>query len=267
MSVAASFALLSAPLFSPLSILAENSHFVTTESIVAHILRDQQDYDTAFTYANRAVKIARSTHNNELIASALLRRGLISFDKDDIPHTLIDLDTAYNLSKHENAALRGFIAQTAAYAHACVKDNSLETTQALKLFDQAGNIIRQGKIEDDQSFVKLNSGWYHTERAGALLIMKRPTEAFDELDRAEKHLEPDQPRRRAYINIVRAKVYFSTGEFEAATILAEDALTTSQAVKSEQNVAYIEELHKKLSKSKHSNSPQVARLGRLLKSH
>src|SRR6266550_3004090 len=34
MSVAASFALLSAPLFSPLSILAENSHFVTTESIV-----------------------------------------------------------------------------------------------------------------------------------------------------------------------------------------------------------------------------------------
>ncbi len=136
----------------------------------------------------------------------------------------------------------------------------------MKLLDQAGNIARQGNLEDDQSFVKFNPSWYHNERAETLVALNRPNDALDELDRAEDLFGPSQPRRSAYINIFRAKAYTQKGEFTIAATLAEEALTVSKAIKSEYNISCIEEIYEQLNNSKYGNSPQLAKLRYLLTS-
>lgn len=235
--------------------------------LVAHVLRDQQDYSTAFTYANRAVKIAQNTEDNELIASALLRRGLINFDQGNYTNALVDLDEAVRLAKNVRAPLKGFIFQIAGHTHAHIEGSNIDSMQAMSLLDQAGNIVHRGNLEDDQSFVKFGLGWYHQERAGAFLTMKRPSDALDELDRAEKLLGPDQPRRLAQINIFRSQAYFDKSDFSIATSIAEEALEVSKAVKSEHSITQIEDIYKQLATSKYGNSPQVGRLKHLLSSH
>jgi tetratricopeptide (TPR) repeat protein len=234
--------------------------------LTAHILRDQRDYSSAMNHANRAVKIAKSLGNNELIASALLRRGFISFDQGDFTTALVDLDTALPFAKYARAPLRGFIYQVAGHYHSHIQQSMADEIQAIKLLDQAGHIIRQGNLEDDQSFVRFNAGWYHTERAEALIAINRPSDALDELDRAERQLGPDQPRRRAHIDIFRAKAYLKQEDFSSAADLAEEAYIVSKAVKSELNIARISEICEQLNRSKHGNSPQVQRLKLMLAS-
>ncbi len=241
--------------------------------LIAHTLRDQEDYDTAFVYANRAIKIAKETENNELIASALLRRGFISFNRGrnisgqkDIANAVADLDAALPFAAHARTPLKGFIMQIAGHYRTYTIQDHTDATQALKLLDQAGNILRQGRLEDDQSFVQFSPGWYHQERAWALITMKKPADALDELDLAERLLGPDQPRRRAQIIILQAKAYLIKGQFDATIDLAEDALKISKAVKSEDAISQIAKLHEQLHGSKYGNSPEVARLGRMLTS-
>jgi tetratricopeptide (TPR) repeat protein len=234
--------------------------------LAGHIMREQEDFGDSFSHANRAVKIAKSTGNSELIASALLRRAFISFDKKDYASAIIDLDAALPYAKRSSAPLRGIILQVAGHAHAHITSSSTDVTQAMKLLDQAGSIARQGNLEDDQSFVKFNPGWYHSERAEALVALNRPNDALDELERAEELLVPGQPRRLAYINIFRAKAYTQKDEFAIATTLAEEAFSVSKAVRSEFNLSCIEEVYEQLSSSKYGNSPQLARLRHLLMS-
>jgi tetratricopeptide (TPR) repeat protein len=236
------------------------------DQLAGHITRDQRDYSTAFAYANRAVKTAMSIGSNELIASALLRRAFISFDQKNYADAMRDLDAALPYAKHTSTPLKGFILQVAGHAHGHLTTSSTDITQAMRLLDQAGSIARQSNLEDDQSFVKFNPGWYHSERAETLIALNRPNDALDELDRAEDLLGPSQPRRLAYINIFRARAYTQKGEFTIATALAESAFTTSRAVKSKHNISHIEEIYQQLSNSKYGNSPQLARLQYLLTS-
>jgi transcriptional regulator with XRE-family HTH domain len=235
--------------------------------LVGHVLREQKDYQAAFSHANRAVKIAKSTENTELIASALLRRGFISFDQDQITNALTDLDAALPFANHARAPLKGFILQVAGHCHAHVKGSNADRIQALNLLDKAGNIARQSRLEDDQSFVRFNLGWYQQERAEALIVLGRSSDALDELARAEKNLGPNQPRRIAYINILQAEAYLADGEPVVAAGCAEDAFNVSQSVSSEFNISRIQELYEKLKNSKHGDSPQIARLGHLLQAH
>lgn len=229
--------------------------------LAAWIARDQCDYAKAFAHANRALKIAHSLENNELIAAALFRRGRTSLEQGNINAAIADLDAALPYAQHARAQLKGLILLAAGHAYAHNIQANSDEIQAMKLIDQASRIVRRGKLEDDESFVKLGTGRYHQDRAGALIAIGKYNDALDELSFADKGVSLDQTRRHAYIDVLRVQAYTSMGEFSIATSIAEQALSVSKAINSSINIARIREIHTQLSISTYGNSPQVGRLG------
>lgn len=228
------------------------------------IARDQRDYPTAFVHANRALKLAQGTDNSELIAAAYFRRGRTKLEQGDITGSIADLDAALPHAQHARPQLKGLVLLAAGHAHAHAVRGSVEVMQVMALLDQAGRIVRRGTLEDDESYVKLNAGRYHLDRAGALIAMHRPEDALGELTMADRGIGPDQTRRHAYIDVLRAQAYSQTGDMLVAIATAEATLKVSQALKSEINIARIADIHATLQQGKYGNSPQVARLGAAL---
>src|SRR5260370_39661070 len=225
------------------------------------IARDQRDYVTAFTHAHRAVELACWTENSELIAAALFRRGRTSLEQGNIGAAITDLDAALPHAHRARPQLKGLVLLAAGHAHAHAPDiTSTDAMYARTLLDQAGRIVRRGHLEEDESFVKLNTGRFHLDKAGALIAVGQHNEALDELDLAARGVGPEQTRRHAYINVLRTQAYVGMGDFEIATTIAEDALSVSKGIKSAINIARIEELCEQISNSKYGNAPQAERL-------
>lgn len=126
--------------------------------------------------------------------------------------------------------------------------------------------MRRGGLEEDESYVKLNTGRYHLDRAGAFIALHRSQEAQDELDLAERGIGPEQTRRHTYINVLRAQAFADMRELHVAVAVAEGAIGTSKALRSSINIARLVELHHQLADTQYGNSPQIARLGVLLAS-
>jgi tetratricopeptide (TPR) repeat protein len=234
------------------------------DQLATWIARDQREYGIAFGHANRAIKLAQSTGNVELLAAALFRRGRTYLEQGDIASAVADLDAALPYAQRARPQLRGLVLLAAGHAHAHVATSAGDVARAIDLLDQAGRIVRRGGLEEDESYVKLNTGRYHLDRAGALVALHRPEDAHDELDLAERGIGPEQTRRHAYINVLRAQAYADMREFQVATAVAEDAVGASRALHSSINLARLVEIHHQLADSKYGNSPQIARLGALL---
>jgi tetratricopeptide (TPR) repeat protein len=234
------------------------------DQLATWIAHDQRDYPLAFGHANRAVKLATAAGNPELIAASLFRRGRTHLEQGDFAAAVADLDAALPHAQRARPQLKGLVLLAAGHARAHVAASATESLQAVAVLDQASRIVRRGGLEDDESFVKLSAGRYHLDRAGALLALRRPEDALDELSLADRGIGPDQTRRHAYINVLRAQAYTNMNEMSVATAAAEDALLVSKALKSGINVARIVSIHAQLSRSKYGNSPQVARLGAML---
>jgi tetratricopeptide (TPR) repeat protein len=237
------------------------------DQLATWIARDQRDYGTAFGHSNRAVKFAQSTGNVELLAAALFRRGRTYLEQGDIASAVTDLDAALPYAQRARPQLRGLVLLAAGHAHAHAATSAGDIARALDLLDQAARIVRRGGLEEDESYVKLNTGRYHLDRAGALIALHRPEDAHDELDLAERGIGPEQTRRHAYINVLRAQAYADMREFQIAAAVAEDVVGSSRALHSSINIARLAETHHQLADSKYGNSPQIARLGALLLAH
>jgi hypothetical protein len=81
---------------------------------------------------------------------------------------------------------------------------------------------------------------------------------------ADRGIGPEQTRRHAYINVLRAKAYADMNELHVATAVAESAVGTSKALHSSINITRLKEIYQQLRGTKYGNSPQVARLGTML---
>ncbi len=230
------------------------------------IARDQRDYGTAFYHANRAIKLAQSLNNNELIAATLFRRGRTKLEQGDIEGAITDMDAAIPYAKRSRSQLKSLVLLASGHARVHAKNISgTDITQALTLIDQAGRIVRSGNLENDESFVKLNTGRFHQDRAGALILISKPNQALDELELASRSVGVDQTRRHAYINVLRAHAYAKDGDITMALATAEEALAVSKSLRSNINIARLQELHDLLSTGKYKDSPQLARFGLMLK--
>jgi transcriptional regulator with XRE-family HTH domain len=225
------------------------------------IARDQRDYSTAYSHANQAIKLAQSLDNPELQAVTLFRRGRTRLEQGDIAGAIRDLDAALPFAQRCRPQLKSLVLLAAGHARAhAAQLTATDITQAMALIDQAGRIVRTGRLEDDESFVKLNSGRYHQDRAGALIVVGRPSQALDELDLAVRGVGVDQTRRHAYIDVLRSQAYAVDGEVVMALATAEQALSVSKALKSTINIARLQDLCDDLSEGKYKDLPELARL-------
>lgn len=228
--------------------------------LVAFIVDDHPQFQTALLHLNRAALLAQSLENKELYAAALYRRGNALFVKGDTAAAIQD----YNLSL-ENAVseqLRGALLLKLGQAQAKAASNQKEFSSALKILDRGGLIASRGGFGDDEHFLRLRVDRYHLDKASALLhspipSLRFPNDALDELIYAAG---PDVTCRSAYNNILQARAYIEKGWYPVAASLAEDALPVVKSIQSGINLARINSLHLDLAGSSYGNSPDVARL-------
>src|SRR6266516_5050214 len=234
--------------------------------LATDLARDQRYLEMSLEHAHLAIRLAERSENNELMAAALYRRGLAYFDSGNLSEAAQDLTNALPYARHARFQLKGMVYMEAGRFQSHVAHSDMEKTTAQKLLDPTERIVRKKKLEDDAGYVKLNEGRYHIGRAATLITLHHSTQALEVLDDADRLTTPDMVRRHAYIDILRARAYFTQGDFAHATQLALDASSPCFNINSVSNIADITRLHSSLKQTSFGNSPEVARLGILLSS-
>ncbi|HEU5230024.1 MAG TPA: hypothetical protein VFU49_19545 [Ktedonobacteraceae bacterium] len=237
---------------------------------IAAVALEKRAFDTLFTHENRAVAYAKGAANNELIASALLRRAMAYYGRGKIRAAIGDIDEAMMVSKDASGQVRGTVLQNAGMIHAHMIQSNADITSALNLLDQAEAIARSGNLGEDEYFLRFNVGMYHIRRAIALIavghstekLRKGPfTEALYQLELAERNTGQEMTRRHGMINLFRAQAHYGLGEYGFAVKEALLALDVFKEIHSDINIGYITELYYKLGASSYKNAPLVLRLG------
>ncbi|MEO9028244.1 MAG: hypothetical protein ABI413_05460 [Ktedonobacteraceae bacterium] len=228
--------------------------------LAARIAADQQDYPKAFAYLKRAGKLATQLGNNELLAATYFWRGRTYLEQAEFAPAALVLDKALGYAPSARPPLRGAIYLEAGLAHAYTAITEKDKSFTLDLFSKARRIIAQNKLEDDESFVKLTIGRYHHFKAEALIALHEPDQAIIELDRAEDVTGLELTRRRAYIDILRAKASLDMGDYAFATFTALEALKTCKTINSDVNIAFIRDIYAGLRQTSYANSSEMAQL-------
>ncbi len=230
------------------------------------VARDQGDLTTALVHAGLAIIFAENIHDDELLAAALYRRGLVHFDAGDLKAASEDLQDALPKARYASPQLQGMVYMEAARFSAYVAQERIEKLHAEKLLDHTQKITYGIASEGDEHHVKLDKGRFHIGKAATLLALHRPAMAIEQLEDAKRFTSASQLRRHAYSDILCARAYYHQGDYDAATTSAFGALQACLAIQSESNIADIARLSVILAQTTYKNAPQLVHLGLVLQS-
>jgi tetratricopeptide (TPR) repeat protein len=233
--------------------------------LILDMSRDRGDHELALSQASLAITLAEKFEKPELLVSALYRRGLTHFDMGNLTAAYGDLNCATSFTKNSDAQLKGMVFLEAGRFLADLAHDRVEKLQVYHWLERTEGIIQRGELEEDSCYVHLDRGRFHIGKAATFLRLRRFVEALDELDLADCFTKQEQIRRHAYIDILRARVYFAQGELDYATELALSTLSICLAIHSHSNIADIARLYHLLKQSTFGNSPHVTRLGMTLR--
>ena len=102
--------------------------------------------------------------------------------------------------------------------------------KSLSYFNKAAQIARKGNLEPDGSFVKTDITSIYIERAKALTLFKRYSEAHNALTIARKNLSPELTRWQVNLLIEEAKTYFAEGDITSCCYSLIEALPIVGAI-------------------------------------
>jgi len=230
---------------------------------VAHLLRDQQKYNTAIEQMNKAYQMARILQNTELTALVLHRRGNTLCDAGRIDEAVRDYEKAKQYEEKLPRNLHGSLLLHAGLVGAkSARSDEGKQKSAIALIDRGGWIVRDLQKEEDPYFLKLHQGRYHLDKGIALIAIGQNKDALNELNLVK--CGPGYLRRQAYSDILQAQAHVNLGEYSDAARLAENALLVFQEINSVVNIARVEKIYQKLKESPYKNNPDVPRLDYLL---
>lgn len=240
------------------------------QQFIAAVALERRDFPTVFAHANQAVIYAKSIEKSDLLASALLRRGMAHYGCGQLSLAIADIDEAKSLIPEAPAHISGTVFQNAGMIHAHMLQDETDLSSALGWLDDAEDIARSGDFTEDLYFLKFNVGMYHIRRAIALIAIGRANErrrkqsfqeALGELELAQRTTSPEMTRRHALINLFRAQAHCGLKEFGTAAKEAQQALDVFKKIRSRINIGYIADLYEELCRSTYGNAPIVVRLG------
>lgn len=223
----------------------------------------------ALSLANKAVSIAESLDDVELLGASLYRRSRIHLVQNRPDAAKNDIINALSKTKRARAPLKGSSCLLAAEANSLYaeSDEELRTT-CRKWQDSALKLIYDNKVEDDGTFLVLDLYAVHHERAKTLLrfalfhtsndeLLNRLKnthlranlqllkEARSALIAAEKHLhfKTDSFTKEMDLSITEAKIYLIAREYEESAKTAKVALQFAQKSYSQQGVEEVKQLY------------------------
>jgi DNA-binding XRE family transcriptional regulator len=257
------------------------SRFYQHSTFIAQHHRKERE---ALSWAKKAIAIAESLNDPELLGAALYRRARIHLIQKRPAMAKTDIASALTKTKRARAPLKGSSCLLAAEVNSLYagSDEDLRTT-CRKWQDSALKLIYNDKVEDDGTFLTFGLYAIHHERAKTLLrfalfhtsdneLVERLKnthlradrqvlkDAQNALSAAKKHLEGDSFTKEMYLSITEAKIYLVAREYEACAKLAKIALQFAHKSHSEQGIEEVRQLYAMLHQLAPMN-PYVANLG------
>lgn len=199
----------------------------------ALVQRERMEIDKALAQINEAVSIASRLKNAELIATSLIGRIRIYYNKQYYEQALEDAKRACSFADSDlvHDPLKGKCYQIAGEAQAYLAGDDKELqNRSISYFDKAGRIVRKGNMQPDGSYVKTDLTSIYIERAKALRMFRRFNEAHNAFEIARKNLSPELTRWQVNLLIEEAKTYFAEEDVTNCCTCLIDALPIVRAI-------------------------------------
>ncbi len=195
------------------------------------VMRDRMDTAKALDYENKAINIAFRLKNAELIAASLLRRARIYIRQKEYGLAYKDAMDMLPYADLSRDPLRGKCYQMAGEAQGYVAGTNKDLQEkSIAYFNKAAQIARKGILEPDGSFVKTDVTSIFIEKAEALTIFGRFSEAHNALAVARKNLSPELTRWEVNLLLAEADTYFAQHDIESCCYSLIDATGIVRAI-------------------------------------
>ncbi len=239
------------------------------------VARRDMNKKQALSTARCAIDIATELEDVELIACSFFRRGRIHLEQSNAAtdeaekrrHILLakaDIDAALDFVERVRTPLRGNIYLIAAEVNVLLAGSSESVRiQCQHWQDTVTELVYRGNIEEDNTFLHLNTSALHHERAKTLLHFGQLQEARGELTEAWKTLQPNLLSWHIYFHLTEANLYKAEHDFEGSAKAGMAAYTIAQALPSRKGEAGVKSLFADL-EQRDAHHPYVHELGTLL---
>lgn len=237
--------------------------------LAVNIAREVQDYPRVFRHVNKAIEIARSLQDKELLATTLQERATALYEQGNVIASVESFEEAIKYSEHIYPALRGYIFVNASVSLAHVAQTTQEKSRIKHLLSHAessrgssnSEYIENGIAKPQYFDPDMLSEWaYHNTKAHALLELTDADAALRELELARQATPLDAVASFAYNNVYQAKAYAAQGHIPMAATLASEALEIFLLSRSKLGKLRVSQIADDLGKSKYSSSIEIAQL-------
>lgn len=223
----------------------------------------------ALVNAQKAVELASSLNNMELLVSSLYRQAVVYLEQSAtvsdtalyVEHAKNDIEAALKHVDRVRPTLKGNVYLLAAeiYALYAGSDATLRN-QCAKWHEKTGNLVYRGDLEDEGNFLKLNPSAWHHEKAKSLLLFGRVKDARNELNLTWKTLPPDFLTWKMNTHLTEANLYKTEHDLEGSVQATIEAYHIAEAMHSNKGIASIKKIYTEL-EHLDKNNPYVANLG------
>ncbi len=263
-----------------------NSHY----QLASDITRHRGDFLSAWSFANNAVRVTKCIGVNDLLTSALYRRGYTNLewatwgnntasavinrepDRKRIEAAIVNFERALPLARPQ---LKGAIWIELSRAQGILKNTSI----GLSLISSAENMVGSGsRLHDpiDQILLEgalngLNEGMFLVGKVAFLITIGRTETALETIDdlyelKNGKGIASNQTRRLAYVDALHAEASFREKDYITSCLKATSAFKTFRDINTVERIAHIHDLYKRLVE-KCGKQAEVKELGILLMEH
>lgn len=230
---------------------------------LGNVLRDQGNPRIVLAYNQKAVELARQTGNADLLSVALIRQMESAYllDQDEQAITFAQALTQIQVS---DPVLRSYRAGASARALSLAVGDQADRSQVLRLVEQCQTFGNPYGINDTlevctrrhaETLLNLASGARDRAR-----LLSQATDLLVRLD-----LPQLDKRRQVILLLALARVALARKEYDQATVYALDAWPLVKDLHNWQKLPKFTEIYHALLQSSYGSSPQVARLGLLLR--
>ncbi len=238
---------------------AMRSRFYQLSGIIA---RDRLDFRQAVKHGTKAVDLAFELKNAELIAASLDHRSGTYARMKNFDLALSDIQRALPYADRSRSILKGNVYLVAAEKYTRVHGSHAER-EVMSFFDTVRGIVRKGQLEDDESFLKLNTASLHIEQAKVYTYFQRFEEAHNSFKIAHKYLSPDLTSWQANLLLEEAETYLKEDEIEGCCEYTLEALKIVRSLQSSSREDRLHQLYEQCM-NRAPNNALVSRIGAML---
>lgn len=218
----------------------------------------------AMASINRMMSLANGLNSSDLKAATMYALANVYFESGQPAMARSSMEMAVEYAKGASAGVKSGVYAYGALALAWSQPDLADITYTEQLLDLSG---RFAESKMDVDVLRFNYGRFLIDTADTLVTLGRYGKAEEWLDEAEDYFGERNPRRTAYINILRAESEIKRvrPDYEHATTLLLGTLALARELQSSYLEGYVRRLYLLLKTSSFASHPRFADLTTMLR--